>query len=61
MISTTSLSSPPPYYSDPATPTLHSYLLENNQKVALPASLIKNGAFTLSLEDKQYQYINPQK
>jgi hypothetical protein len=42
-------------------PPLHSYLLENNQKVALPASLIKNGAFTLSLEDKQYQYINPQK
>jgi hypothetical protein len=36
-------------------------LLENNQKVALPASLIKNGAFTLSLEDKQYQYINQQK
>jgi len=31
-------------------------LLENNQKVALPASLIKNGAFTLSLEDRQYQY-----
>lgn len=48
---------PPPYYSDPATPTLHSYLLGNNQKVALPASLIKNGAFTLSLlEDRQYQY-----
>jgi hypothetical protein len=40
---------------------LHSYLLENNQKVALPASLIKNGAFTLSLEDRQYQYINQQK
>jgi hypothetical protein len=36
-------------------------LLENNQKVALPASLIKNGAFTLSLEDKQYQYSNQQK
>jgi len=36
-------------------------LLENNQKVALPEGLIKNGAFTLSLEDKQYQYINPQK
>jgi hypothetical protein len=42
-------------------PPLHSYLLGNNQKVALPASLIKNGAFTLSLEDKQYQYINQQK
>ena len=41
----------------PAMPPLHSYLLENNQKVALPASLIKNGAFTLSLlEDRQYQY-----
>lgn len=45
----------------PAINPLHSYLLENNQKVALPASLIKNGAFTLSLEDRQYQYINQQK
>jgi len=53
MMSTSSLLTIPP--ATGYTP-LHSYLLENNQKVALPASLIKNGAFTLSLEDRQYQY-----